>query len=98
MKNIYEQAILSMDPNDIDHHETDLYLRVNEQSKKLVNEYDYKNIVETFISNIPPFVLWYDIPFAYIPGWYPENRYPNTEIDKEIANKYFKKTEGTNNE
>lgn len=76
MRNIYEEAVKTMLPEDIDYHETDLYLRVNEQSKKLVSEYDFKNIVETFISNIPPHVLWFDIPFAYSPGWKKENRWP----------------------
>ena len=39
-------------------------------------QYDFKNLVETFVSNIEPHLLWYDIPFAYIPGWKKENRWP----------------------
>ena len=76
MMNIYEQALKIMLPGEIDHHETDLYLLVNERSRKLVEQYDYKNLVERFISNIEPHVLWYDIPFAYLPGWEEKNRWP----------------------
>lgn len=79
MRNIYEKAVLLMNPNDIDFHETDLYLKVNKTSQALVNEYDFKNNVTRFTSNIPPHVQWYDIPFAYLPGWDPKNRWPNNE-------------------
>lgn len=65
MINIYELAKQKMNPEDIDHHESDLYLKQNEVSRKLVEDYDYKNQVTTFISNIEPHVPWYDIPFAY---------------------------------
>ena len=72
MKNIYELAKQKMNSEDIDHHESDLYLKVNEVSKRLVNEYDFKNNVTTFISNIEPHVPWYDIPFAYAPYYIKE--------------------------
>ena len=68
MKNIYEEAVKAMKPEDIANWQTDLYLRVTPESKRLVEDYDYKNIVETFIDNIDHEV-WYDIPFAYTPGW-----------------------------
>lgn len=64
MTNIYERALKEMNPADIDHHEGDLYLRVNEISTKLVNEYEYKGIVTRFVDNIDH-VLWYEIPFGY---------------------------------
>ena len=69
MRNIYEEALKTIPLEQIDHHETDLYLMVTEQSKKLVKEYDFKFNVETFVSAIAPHVLWFDIPFAYSPGW-----------------------------
>ena len=68
MRNIYERAVAEMDPRDIDNHEIDLYLRVNPISRKLVAEYEFKSQVKTFIDNIDH-KLWYDIPFAYTPGW-----------------------------
>lgn len=67
---IYELAVQKMDAKDIDHHSfgSDLYLRVNDISKKLVEEYEFKQNVKTFKDNIDH-VLWYDIPFAYDPFW-----------------------------
>lgn len=64
MKNILEKAVKIMKENEIDHHESDLYLKVNENSKKLIEEYDFKENVTTFIDEIDD-ELWYDIPFAW---------------------------------
>lgn len=69
MRNIYEYAIKTMKPEEIDHHYSDLYLKVNKQSKKLLLDYEFRNNVTMFISNIPPYVYWFDIPFAYTPYW-----------------------------
>lgn len=66
MKNIYKQAIKKMSEKDIDHYNSDLYLRVNSISKKLIKEYNFKENVETFVDEIDH-ELWYDIPFAYLP-------------------------------
>lgn len=64
MLNIHELAVEKMRPEDIDHHYSDLYLRVTPISKNLVAQYDYKNLVTVFIDNIDH-VPWYEIPFAY---------------------------------
>lgn len=66
MKNIYKQAIKKMSEKDIDHYNSDLYLRVNSISKKLIKEYNFKENVKTFTDEIDH-ELWYDIPFAYLP-------------------------------
>lgn len=68
MLNIYEKAVEQLKPEHIDHHGTDLYLKATEKSRKLVSEYEYKRFVTTFIDNIEH-KRWYDIPFAYSPGW-----------------------------
>ena len=68
MINIYERAVKKMKPEEIDHWQTDLYLKVTPVSQKLVEEYDYKNQVSIFESNLGD-GLWYDIPFAYTPEW-----------------------------
>lgn len=54
-----------MKPEDIDHHETDLYLKVNDVSRQIVNSIVDHVQVETFISNIEPHVPWYDIWWAW---------------------------------
>lgn len=55
-----------MEPEDIDHHDSDLYLKVNDTSRMIVSN-AMKNIahVDTFISNIEPHVPWFDIWWAY---------------------------------
>lgn len=69
MRNIYEKAIETMPKEFIDNHYSDLYLKVTEQSKKLVEQYDFKSNVTMFSSQTEPFGLWFDIPFAYVPYW-----------------------------
>jgi len=63
---IYDKMIKHK--QEIDHHESDLYVKVTDISKEIVEEYKYKTIVTTFISQIDN-CLWYDIPFAYKPFW-----------------------------
>lgn len=48
----------------IDHHYSDLYLKVTPETTALVNKYRYKNQVTKFIDNIDH-EPWYDVPFAY---------------------------------
>lgn len=67
--NIYERAIKTIPAEQIDHHDSDLYIMVTPESRKIVNEYEFKQNVTTFISAIAPHVLWFDIPFAYTPYW-----------------------------
>lgn len=49
-----------------DNHCSDLYMPVNEISKKVIENYAYKSNVTTFISQLDG-KPWYDIPFAYDP-------------------------------
>lgn len=65
---IYAQAKAHMQPEDIDHHKSDLYLKVNNISYNLVDRYQYPNNVKKFKSEIDG-AWWYDIPFA----WYKES-------------------------
>lgn len=65
---IYEQAVATLPATDIDHHESDLYLRKTSLSTKLVDEYRFKQNVSTFRDGIEN-DIWYEIPFAYDPFW-----------------------------
>lgn len=59
-----------MRPEDIDHHESDLYLKVNDVSREIIlNIADHVH-VERFISNIEPHVPWFEIWWA----WKPEQK------------------------
>lgn len=66
IKDIY-QAAIDQGLN-VDHYESTLYLQVNEKSQDLVDRYEFKQNVKTFISCLDQ-ELWFDIPFAYSPFW-----------------------------
>ena len=68
MKNIYEEAVKRIPKNEIDHHYSDLYLKVTPTSRKLVDEYEWRGNVTTFRDQIEG-KLWYEIPFAFTPYW-----------------------------
>ena len=53
---------------DIASHETDLYVPVNDTTRKIISEYKFRSIVTTFKNQIDG-KQWYDIPFAYLPAW-----------------------------
>lgn len=72
MRNLYEVAAATLPPDHIDHHETDLYIKVTPESRALISDYEFRNQVETFLSPLDN-CLWFDIPFAYTPEW--ERRY-----------------------
>lgn len=61
---IYSEAVKRLPASDIDHHSSDLYIRVTPESKKLVQEFQYPHLVTTFIDNIEG-VPWFDFPFCY---------------------------------
>lgn len=63
---IYEQLKALNIP--MDHHESDLHVPVTPETRKIVNAYEFRSIVTTFISNTEK-TLWYNIPFAYMPFW-----------------------------
>lgn len=63
MKNLKQQLLnAGIKKENIDHHESDLYVIKNDISTKIINNYKFKNNVTTFKSDGQK---WYDIPFAY---------------------------------
>lgn len=54
--------------SEIDNHCSDLYVKVTEISKKVIDSYEYKQNVTTFTDEIEH-KLWYDVAFAY-PEYY----------------------------
>lgn len=65
----YEIAAANMNPEHIDHHASDLYLKVNDISRVIVGALENTALLSTFYSNTEPRELWYELPFCYIPGW-----------------------------
>lgn len=75
MKTLYQRLVEVMKSEEIDHHNSDLYVRITKESKRTINEYFAEQgleigwFVSIFESNIPSRCLWYDIAFAYDPFW-----------------------------
>lgn len=63
---IYTAAVEALPACDIDHHASDLYIRGYSDSQALLNRFQYRHMVKTFVDNIDH-VLWYDLPFCYDP-------------------------------
>lgn len=52
----------------LDSHASDLYVRVTDVSRALVQRYRWRAHVTTFVSQLDG-LAWYDIPFAHVPFW-----------------------------
>ncbi len=85
--------------SEIDTHESDLYVKVNDISTKFVDNYEFKKNVTTFKDEIEH-KLWYEIPFEYnqedyfikseYSSFYKIFKYPvSFEIFKKDLLKYF---------
>lgn len=63
--NIKEKALQILPKEDVDVKDSDLYIKVSDKSKKLINKLQFKNngLLTTFRSPIDN-EMWYDIPFA----------------------------------
>lgn len=48
--------------------QSDLYAKVCDKSVAIVNEYEFKENVKTFLSQDDN-TFWFDIPFAFDPYW-----------------------------
>lgn len=62
--NIHNLANKNLPKEDIDHHETDLYIRKTPESEKLINKLKNKSLLSTFKDNIDG-DIWYELPFCY---------------------------------
>lgn len=65
---VWEIASANMEPENIDHHASDLYLKVNDVSRVIIGALDNTALLSTFTSWIDG-ARWYELPFCYIPGW-----------------------------
>ena len=54
----------------IDSWQSDMYVPVNDITKEIISRYQFKKMVTKFRDNIDH-VIYYDIPFAYDPHYYP---------------------------
>lgn len=63
--NIHALAVQVLPPEDIDHHESDLYIRYSTNASNLVSRLDCKSLLSMFRSDGN---LWYELPFCYSPA------------------------------
>lgn len=64
--NIYEQMKKAGVP--LDHHESDLFVKITPRSRQIVQDYEHKENVTVFPHQETK-ELWFDVPFAYQPFW-----------------------------
>lgn len=65
---VYEIAAANMDPEHIDHHESDLYLRIDDVSRVIVGALDNRALLSTFTCWYDG-SKWYELPFYFTPWW-----------------------------
>ena len=71
---VYAVALETLPAAYIDHHNSDLYLRVSQETKAIVSRLENKALLSTFRDNDG--VAWYELPFCFAPYW--ENPYKYT--------------------
>ena len=64
---IYAAAVEVLPAADIDHHNSDLYLRITPAAKALVDRLENRALLSVFRD--PDGVAWYELPFCFSPYW-----------------------------
>lgn len=49
---IHAAAVAALPASDIDHYASDLYIKVTPASQQLLNRFQYRHMVKTFVDNI----------------------------------------------
>jgi hypothetical protein len=70
---IYAVAVATLPAADIDHHNSDLYLRRTPAAMALVNRLENKALLSVFRD--PSGVAWYELPFCFTPYWENPRKY-----------------------
>lgn len=70
---IYAAAVATLPPEDIDHHSSDLYLKITPAAAALVARLENKALLSRFRD--PDGVAWYDLPFCFTPYWENPSKY-----------------------
>lgn len=79
---IYDIAVKELPKEDIDHHASDLYIRVTPESKRLISRLQPKSLLSTFIDNIDH-DEWYELPFCY--GDYFTKKSESKKLNKRLV-------------
>lgn len=70
---IYAEAVRIIPASDIDHHNSDLYLRITPETKVLVNRLNNKILLSWFMDTEGHW--WYELPFCFTPYWANPRKY-----------------------
>ena len=70
---IYDAAVASLPACDIDHHYSDLYIKVTPAAVELVRRLDNVALVPTFRD--ADGVAWFELPFCFAPYWDEPSKY-----------------------
>ena len=64
---VYAVAVATMPAEDIEHHNSDLYLKKTTAATAIVARLENKSLLSTFRD--PAGVAWYELPFCFMPYW-----------------------------
>lgn len=70
---IYAAALATLPAEDIDHHNSDLYLRRTPAAMDLVARLENKVLLSVFRDSDG--VQWYELPFCFTPYWENPSKY-----------------------
>ena len=64
---IYAAAVATLPAADIEHHNSDLYLRRTPAAVALMARLENRSLLSVFRD--PSGAAWYELPFCYMPYW-----------------------------
>ena len=64
---VYAVAIAELPAGDIDHYNSDLYLKRTPASQAIIARMENRSLLSIFRDSDG--VAWYDLPFCYTPYW-----------------------------
>ena len=70
---VYAVALATLPAEDIDHHNSDLYLRRTSASMSIIARLDPQALLTMFRDSDG--VVWYELPFCFTPFWENPSKY-----------------------
>jgi hypothetical protein len=70
---VYAAAIAELPAGDIDHHNSDLYLKRTPASTALIERLENRSLLSVFRD--PDGIAWYELPFCFSPYWENPSKY-----------------------
>ena len=70
---IYAVALATLPAEDIDHHNSDLYLRRTPAATAIINRLENKALLSVFSDYNG--IAWYELPFCFTPYWENPRKY-----------------------